>query len=173
MNTINLTQNQNLILNSLINEFTKLNETEIQSSKNLLFDSSIITRRINEIKNFEQEIILNNEYWNKTRRLKIEQDALRLNESLNQLGIKAIANDSWIKLTRNNSFCCPTIEISISYELKSKYQYLHDFSKDKIIGMGILKSYLSNPYAQDEFKTIEDLCKSEAFIRSIQKLSIK
>jgi putative lipoic acid-binding regulatory protein len=166
----NLSQNQTKIIETIISEFEKMNQVENSSSKGLLFDANIIYDKIEKDKKLIAEVELNNRHMRALYNDKIQEDCERLNESLNVLGIEAVQKKCGIQICRidgekrNN-------ELNIRYNSKRAYLSIScNKSIEKLQGIDNLYCYLTSPHHAQYFKSIEEICQTNAFAEKIQIL---
>jgi hypothetical protein len=166
----NLSQNQTKIIESIISEFEKMNHVENSSSKGLLFDANIIYDKIEKDKKLIAEVELNNRHMRALYNDKIEEDCERLNESLNVLGIEAVQKECGIHICRiddekrNN-------KLNIDYNSKRAYISIScNKSIEKLQGIDSLSCCLTSHHHTQHFKSIEEICQTNAFAEKIQIL---
>ena len=170
MKNINtLSENQQRIINSLVNEFEKINQPTFISNGGLV-DWSKINQDKNEWEQTKREVEINNDAMRKFIRQTIENTDAKIRESLGH--IFTIETKLWDRIESgcNWKFFHHNKAFSISLGVKTSYTYSKcgNFSAESIENIGF-STYAGNPNRELKCDTIEELFQHERVINTIKK----
>jgi hypothetical protein len=166
----NLTENQTKIINSIINEFDRINDVKKNNNNNLLFNTDLLFDKIKKEEKLTAEIRLNNEHIESLNIQRIQEDADRLNESLNGVGIEATINGCHVLIQRKDKKGRDN-NLRITYVTDSYHVSINNFTSiQKRTTIKKLACYLTSSYNETFFNNIDELCNHSAFVNVIQKL---
>ena len=166
----NLTDNQTKIINSIINEFDRINDVKKNNNNNLLFNTDIVFDKIKNEEKLMAEIRLNNEHIESLNSERIQENADRLNESLNGVGIEAIIDGYYVTIQRKDKKGRDN-NLRIRYVTDSYHVSINNFTSiQKRTTIKQLACYLASAYKETFFNNIDELCNHPSFVNVIQKL---
>lgn len=166
----NLTDNQTKIINSIISEFGRINEVKKNNNNNLLFNTDIVFDKIEKEEKLMAEIRLNNKHIESLNSERIQENADRLNESLNGVGIEAIIDGYYVTIQRKDEKGRDN-NLRIRYVTDSYHVSINNFTSiQKRTTIKQLACYLTSHYKETFFNNIDELCNHPSFVNVIQKL---
>jgi hypothetical protein len=173
MKNINtLSENQQRIINSLVNEFEKINQPTFISNGGLV-DWSKINQDKNEWEQTKREVEISNDVMRKFIRQTIEDTDAKIRESLGH--IFTIETKLWDRIESGCNwkfFHHKSIDkaFSVSLDVKTSHTYSKcgNFSVESIENIGF-GTYAGNPNRELKWDTIEGLFQHERVINTIKR----
>lgn len=161
----NITESQQAIIDSLINEFSVINERENNQSGLLIDVGGILAEKRRFIKyNEETEII--NANIEKIKQEILKRDAEKLNPDLVLLGLKCTISGDTLMICKKDSSNYLTF---ISYNKISLSDMIIANQRTDVRYSGKIKLCLHLQYTGIEKDSIEEICKHPNFVGILEK----